>query len=68
MYTVRPTDAGLFYIQHPRSPGLAWSHVAGGWVQHSDAIGESGLDPIRFETEQDADDYATDNYLYPRRD
>jgi hypothetical protein len=68
MYSVRATSEGLFYIRHPKHPGLAWSHEAGAWVRHTDAHALDAFGVIRFETEEAADDFATDNYLYPKRD
>ena len=68
MYSVRQARSGRFYITHPRHPGLAWSHPGNGWVRHTDGEALDGLAVITFNCEQDADDYATENDLYPRRD
>jgi hypothetical protein len=47
-------------------PGLAWSGAA--WVQHCEGQPAAGMPVLKFDSEDDADDYATENYLYPRRD
>lgn len=68
MYTVRVTASGRFYIGHPQHPGLAFSHEAGNWVPKGTSFDDRTWPPTTFDTEQQADDYATDYYLYPRRD
>jgi len=66
MYSVAQNPFGRFYIRHPVHPGLAWSGAQ--WVQHSDGLPIGQFQICNFDTEDDADDYATNNYLFPRRD
>lgn len=68
MYTVTRTTHGALIITHPRQPGLAWNHEAGGWIQHCDGVPIPRFQPTYFTTEDEADEYATANFLYPRRD
>ena len=68
MYTVRVTQDGSFYIGHPRHPGLAWSDAAGAWVTNGLSNYERTWPAILFDSEDAADEYATDWYLYPRID
>lgn len=66
MYTIATTTSGRFLIRHPIHPGLAWSGAS--WVQHCDGQPATDLPVLTFDSEQAAEDYATENYLYPRRD
>ena len=66
MYAVATTTAGRFIIRHPLHPGLAWSGEH--WVQHCDGQPATALPVLTFESEDAADEYATENYLFPRRD
>jgi len=68
MYSVRQSASGSYFLQHPRQPGLAWSHEGNGWVRHSDGKAIESFTVITFSDEETADDYATDENLYPRRD
>lgn len=68
MYSVARTRAGSFLIRHPKHPGLAWSDEAQGWVTHADAVNTQGWAVNTFDTEDEADDYATEHDLYPRRE
>jgi hypothetical protein len=68
MYSVRQATNGRFYLQHPRHPGLAWSHAVAGWVRHTDGEALDTFAVITFNCEDDADEYATEQELYPRRD
>ncbi len=68
MYSVGTTPQGRYYLQHPRQPGLAWSEEANAWVPLALSGTPHAWVVAFFESEEAADDYATDNYLYPRRD
>lgn len=68
MYSVARLSCGRWIVRHPRHPGLAWSHAIADWVQHADGESLTGFAVITFNNEQDADDYATESGLYPRRD
>lgn len=67
-YAVSRNAEGLYIITHPRHPGLAYSDEAGGWAPASIRLGQQRHRIITFESEAEADDYATENYLYPRVD
>ena len=67
MYSVAATAQGQFYIQHPRQPGLAWSDEAQAWVPYALSGTPNAWIAATFDSEEAADDYATENYLYPRR-
>lgn len=66
MYSVQRTAFDRWIIVHPIHNGLAWSGAH--WVRHSEGLPTGGIQVCNFDTEQDADDYATENYLFPRRD
>jgi len=66
VYCVHRTVLGFYLITHPDHPGLAWSGF--GWVQHCDGLPARDYRPLWFDSEDDADDYATEYALYPRRD
>ena len=66
VYSVQQGVFGRFIITHAEHPGLAWSGSA--WVQHCDGLPAVGIQLCNFDSEEDADDYATEHYLYPRRD
>ena len=68
MYSIAQLDTGEFILRHPKHPGLAWSHEAGDWVPLAGESGSNQFAVQKFATEDAADDYATENYLYPRRD
>jgi len=68
MYSVGHTAQGRFYLQHPRQPGLAWSDDAQAWVPLALSGTPQAWDAVTFDSEEAADDFATENYLYPRRE
>jgi hypothetical protein len=65
-YSVQLGTIGRYIITHPKHPGLAWS--GSGWVQHSGGLPAAGIKVCNFETEDEADEYATEYFLYPRVD
>jgi hypothetical protein len=65
-YSVTVCNSGRYLITHPLHAGLAWSGQF--WTQHSDGQPVGALPILTFESEEAADDYATENYLYPRFD
>jgi hypothetical protein len=68
VYSITQTTQGRFLITHPRHPGLAWSELCGAWTPAGSSFADRAFPIVSFDNEQDADDYATDHGLYPRRD
>jgi len=53
-----------FILTHPRHPGLAWD--GDNWVRHTSGVPWPGFTLLVFDSEEAADDYATEHFLYPR--
>lgn len=67
MYSVAQDETGRWYIAHPFTAGLAWSDEARCWVLRTVRLGYASFETIYFASEEEADDYATEQELYPRR-
>jgi len=68
VYSVRQLPDGRFYLAHPRQPGIAWSSECDSWTTLSPFGSSLGFAVDTFDTEDAADEFATENWLYPRRD